>query len=501
MSTTPIRNLRSNSQAPPIWPIVTPANMANPAPAIANEIWTENPTQEDFNPGTSTGQKTFDRLSKGHPEGKLYGLSIKEATEFNVYLKARSPSFGTCINHIPCEWNATGQPTRHVNIVEQYQSVELEVLQRAAHKRYANELQVGNPIPALPWNARTLDPANDPTDRVTFFDRVRSAVIIEFLNNSLEPNALAAIALEKEKFTFTDASGNEKQDGPTKLYLYLKKLDPSTAINIENHRRLIETCRLQKFDMNVTDMVVFIESHFKTIIDNGGEYNEKTYIRHIFDALLSGPNAKFNTHFEMIKTDVQSGMGFHSNITAKKLLTAAQTLFNNLESTDEWTKVDPKEARLLALQTELTQVKTNYAALATLQSQGQGNKPKTGGNSGNNTEKINGVDKWRTIKKGDTIEVDGVTWHWCGEHKSPHWDGLYYRDHTPATHAQWKIGREALKAKTKKDKSLSNQKPQNTSGAKKDLTISSKLRTALASNLCISEDDIKRIEQSLESEN
>ena len=151
----------------------------------------------------------------------------------------------------------------------------------------------------------------------------------------------------------------------------------------------------------------------------------------------------------------------------------------------------------MALQTELTQVKTNYAAMATQQ---------TGGTKRGNedAEKINGVDKWRTIKKGDTIEVYGVTWTWCSVHKSPHWDGLYYRDHTSAMHAQWKVGSEALKAKTKKDgnnKGLSNQKPANTSGAKKDLTISSKLRTALASNLCISEDDIKRIKQSLESEN
>ncbi len=512
MSQGSTRNLRSNSTAPNIWPIQNnPASTVTMATAPV-EIWNENPCQENFNPGTANGQKMFTQLSRGNPDGRLYSLQLKDAEEFNINLKARAPTFGTCINRIPAEFDATGNPTRFVSIPDQYQSIQIETLQRAAFKRYSTELQPGAPIPPQPWNSRILDPANVPADKEIFYDRVRSNVVTEWLSNTMDPSALAALTLEKAKFTFVDANGIEKQDGPTKLFILLKTLDPSTAINIENHRRQIETCKLQKFNNKVTDMVIYLETHHKIILDNGGQYDETTFRRHCLDALLSGSNAKFNAHFEMIKGEVQSGQGYNANITSKQLLSSAQTFYNNLDSMDEWTKVDPNEARIMALQTELKQVKTEYAALTTQQKQGGGGAPRgsTANQSSDSSPFIPGtqVREWRAKFKGATIEYQGQTYHWCGEHKNPPlWDGLYYKDHTPATHDKWRAERTESNKKAKAAKAssananTSAQQSSNSSGTKKDLTISSKLRTALASNLCISEEDIKRIEASLESGN
>jgi hypothetical protein len=52
-------------------------------------------------------------------------------------------------------------------------------------------------------------------------------------------------------FTFQDAQGNLKQDGPTMLFLVLIKIDPATSISIKNHQKAIDAATLQKHNNNV----------------------------------------------------------------------------------------------------------------------------------------------------------------------------------------------------------------------------------------------------------
>ncbi len=101
-----------------------------------------------------------------------------------------------------------------------------------------------------------------------------------------------------------------------------------------------------------------------------------------------------------------------------------------MESTGEWDKVDPRDAKLTALTTELNKLKT-------------ANRPKPGSEgSGNNQDghgKIGGVQIWCTIKKGNTLEPDRRTAYWYPHHKHPQgkFDGLY-RWHKPEEHFEWK---------------------------------------------------------------
>ena len=128
---------------------------------------------------------------------------------------------------------------------------------------------------------------------------------------------------------------------------------PSTAVNIENYRRSIETTQLHQFGNKVTEMITDISKHHKIIIDNKIEYNNDTYLRHLFEALESGPNAEFNAQIKSIRKDVDMGIGYHSKITPKELISAAITSYNNLVSKDEWRKVYPQQAQNMALTTGL----------------------------------------------------------------------------------------------------------------------------------------------------
>jgi hypothetical protein len=99
-----------------------------------------------------------------------------------------------------------------------------------------------------------------------------------------------------------------------------------------------------------------------------------------------------------------------------------------------------------------------------------------------------GVEKWCTEKNGDTIVHEGTTYTWCPHHKHPngHYSGLYYKDHSPSTHDKWR--------KTRRYKKSDEKTAAVTDGSnKKKLTIANELKTAFATNLSVSEEDIKKI--------
>ena len=140
--------------------------MALMAPTVS---WVENPATENFNPGDLSGQKMFQQLSKGPTDDKRFCLTIKDSGEFITFLHAKTHALGTCFTRIETTWDATGAPLTFVNLIDQYPTIELEVMQRAAHKRYGTELAIADLIQPQPWSARALNPAASDVDKTIFY--------------------------------------------------------------------------------------------------------------------------------------------------------------------------------------------------------------------------------------------------------------------------------------------------------------------------------------------
>ena len=110
------------------------------------------------------------------------------------------------------------------------------------------------------------------------------------------------------------------------------------------------------------------------IIDNNDSYAHDTLRRRALQALCSGPNAEFNAFIDTINRDFESGIGQHTNITSNKLFIATERFYNNRASKNQWDKVNPKDASLMALTTQISELKKLVAA------KGNGN--------GNNVSKL-----------------------------------------------------------------------------------------------------------------
>ncbi len=157
-----------------------------------------------------------------------------------------------------------------------------------------------------------------------------------------------------------------------------------------------------------------------------------SFRHYVYLALKTGPNADFNSFMDRIIEDIQPGIGFNKDITADELIIAARTKYNNMVEDKTWGKVDPRDAKILALTTKLEKIekegatKPNAAAIAT-----DGNAP------GGREKKYNPLEEWRKKFDGDTKKVDGCTYWWCKHHKTKDYNGLCVSSHSPVNHNAW----------------------------------------------------------------
>ena len=116
-----------------------------------------------------------------------------------------------------------------------------------------------------------------------------------------------------------------------------------------------------------------------------------------------------------------------------------------MDACDEYSKVDPKDAKILALTTRLENLEkstnTNSAHATTGGGNGGNNLQGAGSKNNNPTGNMTGkIATWRTINKVPTSTATyGTTVYWCPKHVHP--KGLFngsYNWNKPEYHNSWK---------------------------------------------------------------
>ena len=179
-------------------------------------------------------------------------------------------------------------------------------------------------------------------------------------------------------------------------------VDPNIVIGIKVLRAKLESVKLHSFGNNVDAILTDMDENYVKILDNHSTC--EPIRRYCLNTLFSVPNAKFNAFIEHIKDDIDLQRGLNKTMSFDKLCTAARSKYNNMDACDEYSKVDPKDANILALTTRLENLdkSTNAnSAHATTGGGGGGNNLQGAGSKNNNpTGNMNGkIATWRTINK------------------------------------------------------------------------------------------------------
>ena len=507
------RSLRSNSTAPDLF---------HPAPPVAPEIeevehepetmadtteWKTDPLHGNFNPGTKLGHQIFLEKTKGLPESDRLELSKENAGAIHQFFRSRHSRLGEIITKIPIERAADGTVTKTANLLNQYQQLSLELLQREGHALYNTAIPAGDPIPEGPFKARELKPATVDNDKKAFYKQVDSSVISKLLENCLTESGFNDLLLQDDKFSYIDENtGQVKYHGPTMLFLAYQVIDPNTVVGLDNILKRLETAKLSNFGNNVSTMLTSMQQDYITLKQNKAA--PENYRRLLLDALKSGPNHTYNTFIQRIADDVESGIGAYASITPDQLIVASKAKFNNMDSRNEWGAVDPRDAKIMALTTKLQSVEEKYekftqTALATAVARNNNNSSNNGTPAGNGNSSgfdrtfFQGtrVEKWRGTRDGpEKVGPDGKTLSWCKHHVHPDglWNGLYV-NHKEDQHDRV-VGRFKQNAGAGGDSSNSNANANQQSGNNnKELQLQSKLKEVLCTNLCMSAADAEKL--------
>ncbi len=362
-------------------------------------------------------------------------------------------------------------------------------VQHAAHCWFSAILLPTDPIPASPFTSRSIDPANVDGDKKVFYDRVNASVLAKLIENTLTTIGFQDLLLQKDMFTFTDsATGEVHFDGPTMLKIILTQIDPDTIVGMDTLKAQLESMKLHEHGNDVAKMLTSMQSIYNTLKENGHEPD--SYRCYIYTALISGPNADFNAFMQRIIDDIQSGNGYHKNITTDNLIITACTKYNNMVADKTWGKVDPRNAKIMALTTALEEIKKNNSSKST--------DAANATDGGGKVNKFATLEEWRMKFDGDIKVVSGRTFYWCKHHKGKHYDGLYVSSHSPEHHDAWVKDKHASRngRYLPKDAVRAPSKPDDKDAANKStLGLTDKLKQVLMTNACMSKEDVDKMYQ------
>ena len=428
---------------------LAPVNNNLGTDTTVTESFETNPFAGNINPSTIEGSKLYLKATEVPPLNQRVNVSIETGHEVrNVLENDRSTfAWGKLIAKVPDAMR------NERDIIKNYKCLSLEDC-----IKYANTF-LGDGTLTNPGQNRTLmelDPANDPDHRIMFYKRVRSKMISQRLQGRLDAESWATLMTEREKFSWFEQTGEVFYEGGTMMKLIMDTCNPQTKVGVQNLRDKIAQAKSADFGHDVGKMMTYIKEQM-TLIHEMRETHD-SLLKDSFNAILTVPNSEFTRFFSLKRTAWQSE---EETFTFDKLSAMAKTVYNNMVSNNTWNCVDPRDSKILALTTQ-TSKPTRMVQHGAL---------------GKNFQ------RWRILKKGDILEVDGEDWLWCELHEGTcdgaPFKGMYVK-HQPKNHdkAVEAFERREKKRRNKKDKDSKGKETEKISNAKK-LQLSKEMKAAL----------------------
>ena len=435
---------------------------------VPAEVFAANPFATNINPATTQGLKLWQAATASRDDADKLVLKISKAKEFIDAMKqdAAQFSWGTLTSQIN-----DGTQVRK-DLIRDVRMLTLDHV-RGTMKTIFQTPTAADPLSTTHNNPTmfAIDPANTANDRPIFYNRVRANMIGLRIYNSLAKSSLTELKLKSHLFTWRSATGEVFYDGVVMLYLILTKVTPHVRVGVSDLKKKLRNARLPNFNHSVPELTDFMQSQYDEIIEKGRTHDD--YVLDLFAALLSGKNDKFNTAIEAEQRRWERG----DTISHEDLIATAVSLYNNMYAAKTWKTQDGKDAKIVALTTQLKNLEDKFKNGSSSKSSGSGNDKDGVGKYG--------IAKWRFSKTlGAKVSRDGKDYWWCTQHMGG--KGLYVT-HKPEDHGQ------SRRAQADKDGSGGKSKDKSSNDKKKSLTLSDSLKAAMVTKFKCSEDDAKQL--------
>ena len=148
------------------------------------------------------------------------------------------------------------------------------------------------------------------------------------------------------------ATGLKNKDGPTILWHVIEIISPTTIVGVQKLKDKLNNTSLNAYQHNVVDMLEDMETTYLKIIGEDATFDD--YVYALFKALETTKNQAFLSYVSQEKREWELG---RSQITSDTLIAEATKLYNNANEDKTWTKQDARDVKIMALTTEVKELK------------------------------------------------------------------------------------------------------------------------------------------------
>ena len=264
----------------------------------------------------------------------------------------------------------------------------------------------------------------------------------------------------------------------------MQTCNPSTRVGVSELKEELRNATSAKFNHDIQKLTDFMSSKYREIKEKGQAHDD--IILDVFNAFKTVPNPDFAAHVRDERN--QWELGGEKDLDL--IISEALIIYNNAITANRWQTTDPKDAKIIALTTQvekLVEMQTKMAENAT-QAPSQ--------SRGNSRFQFTEIAAWRMKKGPDQMDKNGKTWFWCPHHKiQGQYDGLYVT-HKPEDHDAW-LKREnerlAKRRRAKDNPKESEEARKADENGTKKLVISDSLKSALTTQMDISPEQIEAL--------
>ena len=394
-----------------------------------------NPFAGNIDLKDKVGLSLFVKATEGLPKEQKFNLSQETARKTVEAIEQANQAFFW--GHVCFKINAAKDGNDY-DLITQYDKLTLQDV--ISHSKTI-------------WGSGTsydIPDASVSLTKAQIQKRIRSSIISKWITNSMTPEAVKDIMLDKSKFQFRRVSnGQIENDGPIMLKLILTKINPSTRVGVRNLINKLTKMNLADFKEDVVAMVNAFQSTYNEIKskDDKGFSNPESAL---FDALLTTKNKDFEDAINSIVREWEKGTDFSYEEIKEQALESYRNLIARYKRLDKkWLTSstshqasDDRDVQIQALRTELNALKNQRVNGNANSFQSNGTIQPASGQQQNGTHNSQPgyfIEPWRKVKnKGDTCFMDGKQWWWCPEHKRTNdFDGLYVTHQPGEGHQHW----------------------------------------------------------------
>jgi hypothetical protein len=328
----------------------------------------------------------------------------------------------------------------------------------------------------------------------------------------LTDEARQVIEQQADVYTWKDPAGieDDEMDGLTLVALILRRLCPHHKVDMYAEIGKAKKLTVAQFD---NDIHLFFDAmkRIKLQIDqkDATAYTDDSFVRDLFlqlkdDSLPSDFRHEFTSLERRWQMDKEI-------VTPQSLMDDAGTYYTNLVSSGTWKLESSKHAQIIALTTQLSELKTELHSLS--KNAPDKSKEPLADKSSSSAKNYGNFEAWRLTKVNNgaefnMVEKGGKKFYWCDEHQYPnHLTKGMYVFHKPAEHAEWKAQKDELNKKRNKksngtasEASSSTTAPSNpastlNTAAASKLSLAKSLQEALTTTAGLTEDQFQKIWQ------